>query len=117
MGLPQPAQKCTPGAFCRPQLVQMLLAGAAVGAGVAPDCTLAPQFVQKVFAIGISAWQAGQVRVIGCEGAVAATACKLSDEPQCIQKAAPGLTASLQRGQIVVVAAGLAIACTGVPHC
>lgn len=95
----------------------MLLTGAAVGGGVVPACTLAPQFVQKVFAPGTSAWHVGQVRVLGCDSAVAATACKLSDEPQCIQKAAPGLTASLQRGQIVVVAAGLAVACTGVPHC
>jgi hypothetical protein len=94
----------------------MLLAGAAVGGGVAPACTLDPQFVQKVFALGTSAWHAGQVRVSGCDSAVAATACEPSDEPQCIQKAAPDLTASLQRGQSVV-AAGLAVACTGVPHC
>ena len=117
MALPQPAQKCTPAAFCRPQLVQKLPTGAATGGGVAPTCALEPQFVQKMFAFGTSAWHAGHVRVRDCDIAVATIACELSDEPQCIQKADPGFTASLQRGQIVVVAAGLASACTGVPHC
>lgn len=115
MGLPHVAQKCTPGAFCFPQFVQKLLAGA--GAGVASACIFAPQFVQKAFATGTSVWQAGHNRVRGCDGAVATFVCELSAEPQCMQKAAPGLASSLQRGQTALVATGLAVACTGVPHC
>ena len=80
--------------------------------------------------MGTSVWQAGQVCVNGCEGAVAPVTCGLSEEPQCIQKAAPGLTSSLQRGQTFGVAAttdgvdnkvaaagGVAASCTGVPQC
>ncbi len=44
----------------------------------------------------------------------------LNDEPQCIQKAAPGFTSPLQRGQIdeanCVFAIGALFSCTGVPH-
>ena len=56
--------------------------------------------------------------------------CGLNDEPQCIQNAAPGFTSPLQRGQtlaaagatycpddVLVAEAGVAAACTGVPHC
>ena len=45
--LPHPAQKCSPGAPCRPQLVQKLLGGGAVwllAAGILATCTGVPQF-------------------------------------------------------------------------
>ncbi len=95
--------------------MQKLLVGAAIGGGGAPTCILEPQFVQKAFATGTSAWHAEHVRVSGCDGAVATFVCELSAEPQCMQKDAPGLTSSLQRGQTFI--AGLAVAWTGVPHC
>jgi hypothetical protein len=33
-----------------------------------------------------------------------------------MQKAAPGFTTPLQRGQVLVEATGAAVGCTGVPH-
>ncbi len=46
-GLPQFEQKRSPGAPCRPQLVQKLMGGGAVGplaAGTPVGCTGVPQF-------------------------------------------------------------------------
>ncbi len=51
-----------------------------------------------------------QGRVSGCDGtvgtgvAVGTAVCAVSDEPQCMQKATPGLTIPLQRGQVFVEA-------------
>ncbi len=50
---------------------------------------------------------------------VATAVCALSDEPQCMQKAASGFMAPLQRGQTLVEADWLSappVGCTGVPH-
>jgi len=97
---PQPAQKRTPAAFCRPQVLQV----SGAGAGVRISC---PQLVQKATSGETPAWQAGHERIAG-----GVWAAPLSAEPQCIQKAAPGFTAPLQRGQMVDA---LCI-CTAVPH-
>jgi hypothetical protein len=50
---------------------------------------------------------------------VAVTTWGLSDDPQCMQNAAPGLTIPLHRGQVFVSTDPLApvpVGCTGVPH-
>lgn len=131
MAVPQLTQNFTPGAFCMPQLVQKAGA-AATGAGVAVAAAMGcPQLLQKACSMGTCVWQAGQVCIIGCEGVVACVTCGLNEEPQCIQKAAPAFTSPLQRGQtlgaagattaseaaLIVAGAGVAVACTGVPHC
>jgi len=88
----------TPGLFWCPQFAQTAKPGVA---GAADSCILWPQFVQNAISTGTSAWQAMQGRVSGGVGVAVTTAvCVLSDEPQCMQKAAPGFTTPLQRGQM-----------------
>src|SRR5262249_8531200 len=86
-------------------------------AGCADTLMFCPQFVQKALSAGTSARQDGQERVNG----FANIEDVLRAEPQCIQKAAPGFTSPLQRGQVLNDAGGLlafwmAGGCTGVPH-
>ena len=50
---------------------------------------------------------------------MATAVCAPSDEPQCMQKAAPGFTIPLQRGHTLVdtgCPSALPAGCTGVPH-
>lgn len=78
-----------------------------------------PHCVQKALAVGTCVEQAGQVSVAGGGGGVTDGVGVFNAEPQCRQKAAPGLTSPLQCGQMAVdepPALWVFITFTGAPH-